>query len=218
MEAGIRTIAGKYFDSEPFLWGLGLFVRQMFLKIKSIILSRILHAPGIFLGPGCIIRGAKRISFGQRIYANRDLWLEAVTHYLDQKFCPAITIEDNVSFSDGVHITSIQQIVIKRNVMMGSRIFISDHNHGIYRGENQSLPGIPPAKRQLGGGGPVEIGECVWIGDNVAILGPVKIGRSSIIAANSVVRGDVPENTIVAGAPAKIIKQFNPNTLSWERV
>jgi acetyltransferase-like isoleucine patch superfamily enzyme len=218
MNSGIRNIAERYLGAEPLLWGIWLIVRQLFLKIKSRILSIILHAPGIYLGPGCIIRGVKRISFGRGIYANRDLWLEAVTKYLDQEFFPAITIEDNVSFSDGVHITSIQRIVIKRNVMMGSRIFISDHNHGIYRGENQSLPAEPPVKRQLGGGGPVEIGENVWVGDNVAILGPAIIGKSAIIAANSVVRGDVPENTIVAGAPAKIIKQFNPNTGEWERV
>ena len=200
------------------LWGMGLVVRQIFLKMKSLVVSIILHAPGIFLGPGCIVRGTKRISFGRNIYANRNLWLEAVTNYNDQVFCPLITIEDYVSFSDGVHITSIQRIIIKRNVLIGSRVFISDHNHGLYAGETQSFPAEPPARRQLGGGGPVEIGENVWICDNVAILGPAAIGNSSIIAANSVVRGDVPANVIVAGAPAKIIKRYNPDARSWERV
>lgn len=202
--------AQRYFGSEPLLWAVWLVVRQLFLKTKSIVLSIVLHAPEIYLGPGSIVLGAKRISFGRGIRANRNLWLEAVTSYKGQRFSPEITIEDCVSFSDSVHITSIQRIVIKRNVMMGSRIFISDHNHGIYRGEDQSLPDEPPADRQLGGGGPVEIGENVWIGDNAVIIGPATIGTSAIIAANSVVRGDVPANTIVAGAPAKIIKRFNP--------
>ncbi len=217
MKTKVRYIAEKYFGSEPLLLGMAIVVRKLFLKIKSLILSFLLRAPGIYLGPGSIVRGAKRISFGRGIYANRNLWLEAVTYYKGHVFNPVITIEDLVSFSDAVHITSIQRIVIKRNVLMGSRIFISDHNHGIYDGEMQSLPGEPPAERQLGGGGPVEIEENVWIGDNVVILGPATIGKSAIIAANSVVRGNIPANTIVAGAPARIIKRFNPDNGSWER-
>ena len=58
----------------------------------------------------------------------------------------------------------------------------------------------------------------VWIGDNVVIVGPVTIGRGSIIGANSVVRGDIPDRTIAAGAPARAIKKFNDATGQWERI
>jgi acetyltransferase-like isoleucine patch superfamily enzyme len=49
------------------------------------------------------------------------------------------------------------------------------------------------------------------------IVGPADIGSGAIIAANAVVRGEVPTNTMVAGAPAKPVKVFNPNTRLWER-
>jgi lipopolysaccharide O-acetyltransferase len=62
------------------------------------------------------------------------------------------------------------------------------------------------------------IGENVWIGDNSVILGPATIGRGAIVGANSVVRGVVPPDTIVAGAPAKPIKIFNPKTGTWDKV
>jgi lipopolysaccharide O-acetyltransferase len=163
------------------------------------------------------VRGARRISFGRGVHATRNLWLEAVINYQGQTFTPVINIGDHVDFSDGVHISAIERIDIKQGVLMGSRIFIADHNHGLYRGPDQSKPDEPPVQRRLGGGGPVEIGENVWIGDNVVILGPVTIGASAIIAANSVVRHDVPPNTIVAGAPAVPIKRFNPATRCWER-
>jgi lipopolysaccharide O-acetyltransferase len=143
--------------------------------------------------------------------------LEAVTTYGPQSFNPNIVIGDYVCFSDNVHISAIDSITVGARTLFGSKVYVSDHNHGIYRGYPQSSPDEPPARRLLGGGGPVVIGENVWIGDNSVIVGPADIGSGAIIAANAVVRGEVPANTMVAGAPAKPVKVFNPNTRLWER-
>jgi lipopolysaccharide O-acetyltransferase len=116
-----------------------------------------------------------------------------------------------------VHISSITSIAIGSHCLFGSKIYVSDHNHGIYKGEQQSSPGEAPAHRLLGGGGPVVIGENVWIGDNSVIIGPATIGRGAIVGANSVVHGMVPSDTIVAGAPAKPIKIFNSKSGSWDK-
>ena len=185
--------------------------------MTSSVMAFLLKAPGLQLGPGCRIIGGRHISFGRNIYVERNLWLEAVTSYRSQRFNPEITIGDHVCFSDGVHISSIASIAIGSHSLFGSRIYVSDHNHGIYRGEPQSSPEEAPANRLLGGGGPVVIGENVWIGDNSVIIGPATIGRGAIVGANSVVRGVVPSNTIVAGAPAKPIKIFNSKTGSWDK-
>jgi lipopolysaccharide O-acetyltransferase len=184
----------------------------------SALMSFSLKAPGLRLGPGCRVVGGRHISLGRDVRANRNLWLEAVTAYQSQRFNPAIRIGDNVSFSEGVHISSIESIVIGNHVLMGSRIYISDHNHGIYSGDRQSSPGEAPAERILGGGGAVTIGDHVWIGDNAVILGPSSIGSGAIIGANSLVRGVVPQNCIVAGSPARAIKMFNPETGCWDQV
>ena len=64
---------------------------------------------------------------------------------------------------------------------------------------------------------PVSIGQNVWIGENVCILLGVKIGDGCIIGANTVVNSDVPENCIVAGSPAKVIKKYCYSTGKWER-
>jgi len=185
--------------------------------MTSSVIANLLRAPGLRLGPGCRIIGGRYISIGRDVYAERNLWLEAVTSYRSQRFLPNITIGDHVSFSDGVHISSITSIAIGSHSLFGSRIYVSDHNHGMYRGESQSTPEEAPAHRLLGGGGPVVIGENVWIGDNSVIIGPATIGRGAIVGANSVVRGVVPSNTIVAGAPARPIKIFNPKTGSWDK-
>lgn len=55
---------------------------------------------------------------------------------------------------------------------------------------------------------PIIIGKNVWIGANVTILGGVTIGDNSVVAAGSVVNKDVPENTVAAGVPARVIKSI----------
>jgi acetyltransferase-like isoleucine patch superfamily enzyme len=214
----IPTVIFRLFKENPAGIALALFAARSWSRVTSSAMAFQLKAPGLRLGPGCRVIGGRHISFGSNVYAERNLWLEAVTSYRSQRFHPRIAISDCVSFSDGVHISAIATIAIGSHCLFGSRIYVADHNHGSYRGEQQSSPEEPPVHRLLGGGGPVVIGENVWIGDNSVIIGPATIGRGAIVGANSVVRGVVPSNTIVAGAPAKPIKIFNSKTASWDKV
>ena len=64
--------------------------------------------------------------------------------------------------------------------------------------------------------GPILIEEDVWIGANVVIVGGIKIGRGSIIGANSFVSKDIPRYSVVAGSPAvEIKKRFNIEVISY---
>jgi lipopolysaccharide O-acetyltransferase len=148
-----------------------LIARRFWNGLTSSIMAFSLGASGLRLGPGCRIIGGRHISFGENISADRNLWLEGVTSYRSQ-FNPRIVIGDCVSFSEGAHISSIASISIGSHSLFGSKIYVSDHNHGIYNGEAHSSPEEAPAYRLLGGGGPVVIGENVWIGDNSVIIGP----------------------------------------------
>jgi len=213
----IPTVILRLFKENPAGIALFLFAGRSWSRMTSSVMAFQLKAPGLRLGPGCRVIGGRHISFGRSVYAERNLWLEAVTSYRSQSFHPEITIGECVCFSDGVHISSIASIAIGSHSLFGSRIYVADHNHGIYRGELQSIPEEAPAHRLLGGGGPVVIGENVWIGDNSVIIGPATIGRGAIVGANSVVRGVVPSNTMVAGTPAKPIKIFNSKTASWDK-
>ncbi len=213
----IPTAILRLFRTNPAGIALLLIAGRSWSRMTSFVMAFQLKAPGLQLGPGCRVIGGRHISFGRDVYAERNLWLEAVTSYRSQRFHPEIVIGDQVCFSDGVHISSIESIAIGSHCLFGSKIYVSDHNHGIYRGELQSSPEEAPAHRLLGGGGPVVIGENVWIGDNSVIIGPATIGKGAIVGANSVVRGVVPSNTIVAGAPARPIKIFNSETGLWNK-
>ena len=97
-------------------------------------------------------------------------------------------------------------------------MFITDLAHGSYCGdENDSLPDTIVKDRPLSYK-PVVIGNNVWIGELCSVLPGVTIGENSIIGANSVVTKSIPANSIAAGNPAKVIKQFNFETKRWEKV
>ena len=112
-----------------------------------------------------------------------------------------IEIGDNTSIHFYFHCGAFDSIKIGRDVLIAGRVYISDHDH-IY-----DDPKTPP----LHSGwniAPVVIEDEVWIGEGVAILKGVTIGRRSVIGANSVVTKDIPPYTVAGGIPAKAIKTF----------
>lgn len=155
----------------------------------------------------CALLGERYISIGNRVSVQKGVSLTVYDTYMGQKFdSPSITIGDNCSIGAFSHITSINKIVIGRNVLMGQRVLITDNAHGT---SSVCLLEIAPDKRPLYSRGAVIIEDNVWIGEKSSILPGVHIGYGSIIAANSVVTKDVPAFSVVAGVPAKVIKNMS---------
>lgn len=125
---------------------------------------------------------------------------------------------NDVQINDYVHIAAANNVEIGNNVLIASKVFISDHNHGSY--SNDSLtedPMVPPVERIISCS-EVIIEDNVWIGEMVSVLQGVHIGEGAIIGANSVVSRDVPKYSIAVGVPAKVIKTYNFNSKRWESV
>ena len=202
-------------EQDGLYWGILNILKKIIIILRSKFAAIALNAPKLYLGDTFIIRGVKYISFGKSIHINGRVWLEAVTQHNGIKYKPNIVIGDRAAFSHDVHISAIEHITIGDDVLLGSRVYISDHGHGNYKGVAQSSPDLAPAQRPLGGGGHIHIDKNVWIGDNVVIVGPVHIGHGVIIGANSVVRHNIPPLCIAAGAPAKIIKKYDENLAQW---
>lgn len=94
-------------------------------------------------------------------------------------------------------ILDVEKVEIGNHVMIGPNTLISTVNH----------PTTPSGRRKnLAIAQPVKIGSDVWIGGNVTILPGVTIGNNVVVAAGAVVNKDVPDNSLVGGVPAKIIK------------
>jgi acetyltransferase-like isoleucine patch superfamily enzyme len=153
-----------------------------------------------------VTSGERYITLGRNFQAFARLRLEAFDRHLGSIFHPEITIGDNVSMNYDCHIACITQIVIGNNVLMGSKVCITDHFHGEI---TKDALAIPPPLRKLVSKGPVTIEDNAWIGEGVVILPNVRIGQNSIVGANAVVTKDVPPNCVVGGVPARVIKRLS---------
>lgn len=129
------------------------------------------------------------------------------------------SVGDNVSIEHNFHCDLGYNIHVGHNFYAGfnctildmAEVNIGDNcliapNVGIYTAGHS----IHPMNRHESGiAKPITIGDNVWIGGHVAIIGGVTIGDNSIIAAGSVVIKDVPTNVIAGGNPAKIIRSID---------
>lgn len=130
-------------------------------------------------GARLVVNGDFKIYTGCSVYVNKNATLELGSGYIN----------------NNVNISCFDSIKIGHDVAISEDVTIRDSdNHLILHS------GRKPEQ-------PIEIGDRVWIGIRATILKGVKIGNGSIIAAGAVVTRDVPDNCLVAGVPAKVIKR-----------
>lgn len=183
--------------------------------LKNWLLTRLLFPRARLVRFPIYIRGRQFMKIGPGLTTGINVRLMAAA---DCGSPPVLHIGSNVNINDSVHIGAIEQVMIGDHVLIASRVFISDHNHGSYHGQDaESAPCIPPASRPLSSR-PVRIGNNVWLGEQVCILPGVSIGDGAIVGASSVVTRDVPANSIAVGNPARVIRKFDASTQTWKKI
>lgn len=160
------------------------------------------------------VRNKANINFGKNLTVGVGCRVEA---YSKTKNI-VLNFGNNVQINDYVHITAMESVIIGNNVLLASKIYISDCSHGSYSGNNSdSNPDTIPADRPLFSK-PVLIEDNVWLGEFVSVLPGVTIGRGTIVGANSVVSKSLPQYVIAVGNPAKPIKKYNFQNSKWEKI
>jgi acetyltransferase-like isoleucine patch superfamily enzyme len=111
-----------------------------------------------------------------------------------------LSIGDRCVIGRGSHIVAHQEITIGDDVWTGPYVYITDQNHGYEDPDT-------PIGRQFPVNSPVSIGAGSWLGAGAIVLPGTRIGRNVVVAAGSVVRGDIPDHCVVAGVPAKVVRE-----------
>lgn len=110
-----------------------------------------------------------------------------------------IHVGDNFLANYNLTVLDIAPVEIGDNVWIGPDTDIYTVNHPLT---------VKGRRERLGIGKPVKIGNDVWIGGHSTICPGVTIGNGVVVAAGAVVTKDVPDNTLVGGVPAKVIKKI----------
>ena len=126
-------------------------------------------------------------------------------HSVIESFCCINNAVGDVTIGDytriGIHNTIIGPVCIGNHVNLAQGITITALNHNFEDASKRiDEQGISTK--------PVVIGDDVWIGANAVILPGVTIGSHCVVAAGAVVTKDVPDNCVVGGVPAKVIKKI----------
>jgi len=185
-------------------------VSKIIAKVKALSLYRFTFKKygrhSLVLSP-IAVDGKNNISIGSHVYIQEYSWLGALP--ISGQAQAELVIADGCTIGHSNHIYSTGSIIIEKDVLTADRVYISDNLHSY---DNPSVPVQYQPVRHIGN---VRIGEGSWIGENVCIIG-ASVGKHCVIGANAVVTKDIPDYSVAAGIPAKVIKRYNFSSRQWE--
>lgn len=151
--------------------------------------------------------GVERIRIGSGVYIGASSWLQVVepAGHDPNQTRPEVVIDiaDDVRMSGMCVVSGALDIRIERGALLARNVYVADHGHAFADDERaiheQGIDSLAP----------VRIGAGAWLGQNVVVLPGADIGRGSIVGANSVVRGVVPDRCVAVGAPARVVRSLD---------
>jgi len=162
--------------------------------------------------PQAVICGEGRIALGRGStigpFATISAGMPSQAH---EQGDPIITIGDRCTLGKGIGVVGHERIDIGNDIWTGHYVYITDQNHGY---EDLDVPiGVQMWKNE-----PVSIGAGSWLGHGAIVLPGSRLGRHVVVAAGAVVAGlEVPDNCVVAGVPARIVRRHVAGE-GWEAV
>lgn|GEM_PF-2322234 len=150
----------------------------------------VVHKPAWVYGP-------HKISIGERVLIMEGAWLSAERlTWGDPE--PSIVIGDGSAMRAWVTLSASSRIEIGSDVVFGAQCTVVDCDHTWRAGRPNVLHN--PVDTE-----PISIGDGTWLGDRVTVLKGARIGERCAIGAHSVVRGEIPDGSVAAGIPARVI-------------
>jgi len=197
----------------PFHDKVNLLRDKMYL-LKGVFYYR--HVFGHFGSGSTLFRpvmlcNPRHMHIGENVTIRQGARLEAVIGKGNRT--PYLHIGDNVNIEQNVHLVCHSRIIIGNDVSITGNCAIVDVTHPYSDVNDPQTIG----KRILDVDSFVEIGDGCFLGFAAVVLPGVRIGKYCVIGAHSVVTRDVPDYSVVAGNPARLLKEYDMTTGLWRQ-
>jgi acetyltransferase-like isoleucine patch superfamily enzyme len=160
------------------------------------LLRRGVYVRGPFHGNAYQMLAQGRLEVGRRTVLESGVTLQSAVG--------RIRLGQRVYLSRGVTVGAVDLVEIGDFALVGPGCYITDGDHRF------GDPDVPVPDQGMRSKGPTVLEDNVWLGANVVITSGVRIGRRSVIGANSVVIRDIPEFSVAAGNPATVVASRKP--------
>jgi acetyltransferase-like isoleucine patch superfamily enzyme len=188
-----------------FLYGLLVYIPKLWRRIKSFLFTTpIFCCRCESVGKHLQLWALPNVQGHARLYIGDDVRFSGSLAIVSGRFhnCPTLRIGNRSFIGHNVSIASNREVIIEDDVLIAGGCKISDYDGHPATLEQRISNGLPRDEEIQ----PVRICKGAWIGYGVTILKGVTIGAGGVVGANSVVTRSVPSNCVVAGSPARVVK------------
>lgn len=180
--------------------------RKYIWTLRAIIYNFFINHIGYmtYIGKPCFIEGRKKITIGNRTRIFPGIRMEAIGS-------GKIKIGDNCAIEQNVHIISYENdLNIGNNTTISANVFISNVDHA-YTDISKSVMQQSKIINET------NIGDGCFVGFGAVILPGTTLGKHCIVGANSVVKGEFPDYSVIVGSPGTIVKTYDMENRQWIR-
>jgi acetyltransferase-like isoleucine patch superfamily enzyme len=167
------------------------------------------------MGEKSYIRRPSTLLFPEFLHIGHDTdihsnaYITPLKEYAEVQYKPEIKIGSGVYIGRHAYFVAIDSITIGDGCVLSEYVYITDNAHGLHPDRG------PIMLQPLESKGPVHIGRKCFLGFRVSIMPGVTLGEHCVVGANSVVTCSFPDYSMVAGAPARLIKRYSLELKRW---
>ena len=193
---------------------MGLNIRIWMSRVKNVLTFQYPYGLGS-LGRDSTVRrprtiwGRERIHIGAKTIVLSHSLLHALSRYGNLSLDASIRVGNEVYIGRYSYIVAANRIEIGDGCVLSEHVYITDLNHGFNPRAGNIMTQPIESK------GPVHIGPNCFLGYRVAVMPGVTLGEWCIVGANSVVTKSFPAYSMIAGAPARLVKVYSHELGQW---
>ncbi len=199
----------------------GIFLYTLFSRMRMLLRGILFLRRKVFIGKNCLFLNKKNIIIGLNVtfennvvidgYASQNVvfgnnvkigaysFVTCTSHF--SKYGKGLIIGNNTAIGKFSEFGAAGGITIGNDVIMGGYVSFHSENHNF---EDQTKPIREQGVNSKG----IVLGNNIWVGAKVTFLDGTQLGDNCVVAAGAVVSGVFPDNCIIGGVPAKIIRKM----------